>query len=57
VSGGLADRRLRSRLAIDPQLTERVGGIEAVEFGLGLVEQLVEESAERRWRAVLVGIR
>lgn len=48
--------RRRSRLAVDPQLTERLGGMEAVEFRLGLVEQLVEESAERCWRAVLVGI-
>jgi hypothetical protein len=48
--------RRRSRLAVDPQLTERIGGMEAVEFRLGLVEQLVEESAERCWRAVLVGI-
>ncbi len=30
------------RFTVDPQLTEHLGGMEAFEFGLGLVEQLVE---------------
>jgi hypothetical protein len=46
----------RSRVRVDPQCAPCLGRVEAVDLWLGRGQQLVDEHAERFWRAVLVRV-